>query len=377
MISLARTKPASHDSKPAKLFRVFFVAMSVLFSASLNAAGLRLGEVCRVKGQETNSLQGLGLVVGLKGTGDGDSLPTSRALAEMMRKMGGPMSVDMNGQLNVQDVADAKNVAMVFVTASIPSTGAQGGDQINVQVNAISAKSLEGGTLLQTPLLGPRPDNPVVYASASGPIQIDTLSTPTGGTIVGGGKMEASVPMRFVKDNQITLVLDSDFASFDNAHRIEEEINGLSALAVGGTFESESLENDGKFARAIDQLHIEVELPSLYSDNPIKFISLLFDTIVPINSRSNRVVINEREGIVVIGKDVELAPVVISHRQMQIDAGASSLVAVGGENDPAGNAKLKDLADALNALNVPTDDLIHIIKILKAKGDLFGEVIYE
>ena len=90
----------------------------------ISAGGMKLGDLCRLKGQETNTLQGLGLVVGLRGTGDGDSAPTSRALARMMQLMGGPMSVDAVGNLNVRDVEDAKNVAMVFVTAKLPPVGA-------------------------------------------------------------------------------------------------------------------------------------------------------------------------------------------------------------------------------------------------------------
>ena len=138
--------------------------------AKSSAAGLRLGDICRLKGQETNTLHGLGLVVGLRGTGDSDAAPTARALARMMQMMGGPMALDRYGQLDLDDVADAKNVAMVFVTAKIPAVGAQPGDALDITVNAINAKSLEGGTLMLTPMLGPRADNPTVYAMAQGPL---------------------------------------------------------------------------------------------------------------------------------------------------------------------------------------------------------------
>ncbi len=131
------------------------IHVSLLTSSSL-AAGMKLGDMCRLKGQETNTLQGLGLVVGLRGTGDSDAAPTARALARMMQLMGGPMAIDSSGQLKLDDVSDAKNVALVFVTATIPAAGAQPGDLLNVSVNAINAKSLEGGTLMLTPMLGPR-----------------------------------------------------------------------------------------------------------------------------------------------------------------------------------------------------------------------------
>ena len=99
---------------------------------------------------------------------------------------------------------------------------------------------------------------------------------------------------------------------------------------------------------------------------------------IQVESRSNRVVINEREGVVVIGKDVEVAPVLITHRNLRIEAGGNrGLVQVNDGTNPQVNAKLKNLADALNALDVPTEDLIAIIKTLKRKGDLYGEVVFQ
>ncbi len=88
--------------------------------------------------------------------------------------------------------------------------------------------------------------------------------------------------------------------------------------------------------------------------------------------------INERDGVVVIGKDVEIAPVLVTHRNLRIEAvGSGGLVPVADGEDETGNAKLKSLADALNALDVPTEDLISIIKTLKRKGDLYGEVVFQ
>lgn len=346
-----------------------------------NAASLKLGDMCRLKGQETNSLQGLGLVVGLKGTGDSDAAPTARALSRMMQLMGGPMSVDSLGQLDVKDIGDAKNVAMVFVTAKLPAVGSQAGDLIDVSVNAINAKSLEGGYLMMTPLLGPRADNPTVYAIAQGAMRLGDDGNLTSATIQGGGKMEAAVPAAFHDDGMITLVLDRDFASFENTQRIEDEINSLSALTLGDSagFQAQPTRDASRArAQAIDQLHVRVQIPALYRDNPIKFIALLLNLPIQLASHSSRVVINEREGIVVIGKDVEVAPVLVTHRNLRIEAGgATGFVGVHDKVNERDNAKLKNLADALNALDVPTSDLIAIIKTLKRKGDLFGEVVFQ
>lgn len=348
---------------------------SMMTPSVATAGTLNLGELVRFKGQETNTLQGLGLVVGLQGTGDSDVLPTARALARMMQLMGGPISVQNTGLLNLDEVDSAKNVAMVFVTATVPAVGAQSGDMIDLQVNAINAKSLEGGTLMLTPMLGPRSDNPTVFAIAQGQIEVSPNSPLTTGKIKGGGKMEASVPAVFSKDNKLTLILHKDFASFDTAQRIEDEINNLSALTLGS--QDGNVARTRVVARAIDQLHIEVMIPEVYRDNPIKFIWYLMNIPIRLSEHSNRVVINEREGVVVIGSDVEIAPVLITHRNLRIEAGGLGFVPISDEQQGDDAAKLKSLADALNALEVPTSDLIAIIKTLQAKGDLYGEVIYQ
>lgn len=350
--------------------------LSLLFCANTQSAGLKVGDMCRIKGQETNTLQGLGLVVGLSGTGDSGAAPTARALARMMQLMGGPMGVNSSGQLDLTDVADAKNVAMVFVTATVPETGAQSGDLLDIEVNAINAKSLEGGTLMLTPLLGPRADNPTVYAMAQGRLNVSLDGPATTGRVQGGAKMESTISASYLKDGMLTLILDRDFASFANAYEVENQINSMSSLAYGGSFDY--AQTGEKFAKAIDQLHVRVRIPDLYRDDQVKFIRLLLDADVQVNSKPSRVVINERDGVVVIGEEVEIAPVLVTHRNLRIEAGrAGGLLPVSDKDNVVSNAKLKSLADALNALDVPTEDLIAIIKTLKRKGDLFGEVIYE
>ncbi len=360
----------------ASLLTLTLVLHVSLLAPPSRAAGMKLGDMCRLKGQETNTLQGLGLVVGLRGTGDSNAAPTARALARMMQLMGGPMAINAAGQLNLDDVADAKNVAMVFVTATIPAAGAQPGDLLNVSVNAINAKSLDGGTLMLTPMLGPRTDNPTVYAMAQGRLNVSLDGPATTATIQGGAKMEAAVQASYQRDGLITLVLEKDLASFDTAQLVEEEILNFSALTHLDSPSSGS--SSRPRARAIDQVHIEVEIPQAYRENPIKFISILLNIKIQIANRSTRVVINEREGVVVIGKDVEIAPVLVTHRSLRIEAGGGGgFVEVGDDSDEESNAKLKSLADALNALDVPTEDLIAIIKTLKRKGDLFGEVVFQ
>tara|TARA_Y100000385_G_C13059164_1_gene623454 strand:+ start:743 stop:1846 length:1104 start_codon:yes stop_codon:yes gene_type:complete len=354
--------------------------------------GVRLlGEICRVKGQETNTLQGWGLVTGLRGTGDSDSSATSMALSRMIQLMGGPIGLERNGQLDVKSLGDTKNVAMVFVTAQVPRFGALQGDLVDVTVTAISAKSLEGGVLMLTPLLGPRADNPTVYAMAQGELRLGLDGPVTKAMIESGAKMEATVKTAFEANGKITFVIKDDVASFETAQLIQSQINGY-LEAMPGAANSPAAQRlqiqpggeasyartqafNGKYARAVDQKHVEVLIPPGFESNIVGFISQLESQIpITVRSQSQRVVINEREGIVVIGEGVEIAPSLISHRNLRILAGGGpSLVAV----DQQANPTLQSLADALNALEVPTDDLIAIIKTLQKKGDLFGEVVFE
>lgn len=369
----------------ALLITLMVGGASLLVPASTGVAGgLMLGDICRLKGQEGNTLQGLGLVVGLQGTGDPDARPTARALARMMQLMGGQVDRDMAGQLDLSDVESAKNVALVFVSAQIPPTGAQQGDTINLRVNAISAKSLDGGYLMLTPLLGPRSDNQKVFALAEGPLQLSPDEARTTATIQGGAKMEATVNTSFSADGKITLIINRDFATFDTAFRIEEEINNLGEITIGIAGANANASDRALKARAIGQSYVEVPIPPVYRENPVSFISLILNIPIQLPKNSSRVVINERDGVVVIGEDVEIAPVLISHRGLRIEAvplktfvPLDTTMPIDPQTPPQQNAKLKNLADALNALDVPTEDLIAIIKTLKLKGDLYGEVIFQ
>ncbi|MFW6168921.1 MAG: flagellar basal body P-ring protein FlgI, partial [Planctomycetota bacterium] len=195
-------------------------------------SAVHVGDICRVKGQERNTLQGMGLVVGLSGTGDGDFGPTARGLIQIMRNMG--VTLD-NGQNGTPLELDASNTALVVVTAEVPPQGGRQGDEFGCTVSAVNAESLEGGTLLLTPLLGPspppsiqragptsrqsppqsRPEDARVYAVARGPVKLDDSDTPTSGEIVVGCRLEEDFMNPFVQDNKITVVLNRNHARFE------------------------------------------------------------------------------------------------------------------------------------------------------------------
>jgi flagellar P-ring protein precursor FlgI len=352
---------------------------------AVGEGALLLRDICRLKGQEITTLQGLGIVVGLRGTGDADAQATSRALARMMQLMGGQIAVDAQGRLLTNELKEAKNVASVFVTVRVPPAGAQQGDRLDCTINAISAKSLEGGYLMMTPMLGPRADQPTVYAVAEGPLRISEGGIPTSATVQTGAKMQTSIAAPFEKDGRVVLVIERDFADFDVAQSIEDAINNLPENSLDGASPIENPYSNprarGLRAKAIDSVHVELMVPEIYRQQPIKFLANVLRTPIDLPHNKSRVVINEREGVVVIGEDVRIAPVLITHRNLRIEAArAGVFVPV----DPAArasadqqNPKLKALADALNALNVPTADLITVIKALKRKGDLYGEVVFQ
>ena len=287
------------------------------------------------------------------------------------------MSISLDGQLDVADLAETKNVALVAVTAEVPAVGAQQGDLLDVQVNAVSAKSLEGGTLMLTSMLGPNPNSPIVFGLASGRLKTSADGPATSAVIERGCKMEQTIRMPFSKDGKITIVIDPSFADFDTSERIADSINSALALEAGNADGVDASGETPKLAKAIDQLHIEVQIPETYAKAPITLITSILNNPVPLNPRSNRVVINEKEGVVIIGGSVEIPPCLIHHANLSIEAKAPRAFR---EFDPTmpegGNVKLKALEASLNALDAPPETLIAIIKTLKAKGDLYGELIY-
>lgn len=380
----------------ASLLRSIVVLMSlclaelpVLYAQSdlqpRESVRIRIKDICRLKGQEENTLQGIGLVVGLKGSGDGDNKPMVRALSRAMQVMGAQISSDIQGRLIEKEMANAKNVAFVIVTATIPTSGAQQGDKLNCTVSAISAKSLEGGNLLLCNLIGPRADVPVTYALAQGPITIDDKRTPTSGKVVGGCKMEQTIKNEFVLNNKITLVLNPEHSSFTTSQNIEDMINqyhnSLSNTASRSNSSQTRSSGSNDLARAIDQMHVEVTIPTFYRDRPVQFVSEIMDLNLVNIQNQRRVVIKEREGVIVIGEDVTIDPVGITHRNLSVSTRGGSVgngfVGVSSQDGKNVRPTLKNLVDAMNVLAVPTDDMIAIIKTLKRSGQLYGELVIE
>lgn len=335
--------------------------LSMLITPTL--AGTKLGTLCRIKGQEENTLHGLGLVVGLNGTGDGSFTPTHLQLAKTLDRMGIPVTVE--------DLKDAKNVALVLVTATVPPTGARQGDRLDCIVSTMgSCADLTGGRLFQTALVGPISGDKRVFALAQGDVTVENEDSLAKGKVHGGCRLEHEFRYNYVKDGKIMLVLKPQYAEFCVAQEVSEMINGPQILYQN---------NSRLVAKALDAVTIEVEIPGQYLADQVAFVTQLLQlemTTVPIGPR---VVVNERAGSIVISGDVEIAPVAIAHRNIVVETGNATGAGPFVALDPADpqNPQLKSLVTSLNAINVPTSDIIEIIKLVNANGALAGDLIFE
>jgi flagellar P-ring protein precursor FlgI len=335
------------------------------------AWAVKVADITRLSGQRPNVLTGLGLVVGLKGTGDGgDYLPAIKPLAGMLSKFADPTTV--------KELNNADNVALVLLSAKVPPNGVRDGDQIDVYVMSQgAAKSLKGGRLFITPMTGPIPDSGI-FAMAEGPVQIEDPSTPTVGVVKGGAVMEADMPAQVIDPNgRFTLILQDPAADWTTASTIAKTINDAEAA-------------DGEvLAVAVDSKNVVVSIPSSERARPDSFISRVRQLPVPLLPTEARVQINERTGTMVVTGDVEISPVVISHKGLTITTvepqptptprtpvvKTKELVPL--DTTARGGAKLQDLVNALEQLKVPAEDRIVIVKELYKTGMLHAKLIVE
>jgi flagellar P-ring protein precursor FlgI len=280
------------------------------------------------------------------------------------------VGTNQTGQPMLEELKAVKNVALVWVRVTIPAGGAQQGDNLDCTISAISAKSLEGGDLMLTDMHGPDPKDETIYGIAKGQISLDDPARPQVGRIALGCQLEKKIENQFVKDGKLTLVMNKDHAAFQTTSDLEAAINQVPDFSIS---------SGQGIAKAIDQVNIEVTIPRTYADNSPLFASRLLETRYTPPPVDTRVIINERKQIIIVGADVEIGAVAVMHKNRLIQIGNEQLnqaVAF----DPKGDLskpKLASLVDALNELRVPTADVIDIIKLLKHKRALFGELIIE
>jgi flagellar P-ring protein precursor FlgI len=337
-----------------------------------------LKNICRVKGQEENVLRGMGLVVGLNGTGEANDPMTMRAIARAMEIMGNPTVnrtdsylAPSGQQSGLDELRKMKNAALVMVTATVPATGARRGDRLDCYVSGLNGKSLAGGRLAFAALQGPNTQDPRVYALCQGQVTIDDSEQPMVGVVHGGCQMEADIFTPFVRDGWITLVLDKNHANFQTAAEISQLI--YERLV---NYEATDPRVIKEMVRAVDAANIDVRIPDTFAQDPVIFVSDILETRIVEAEPEARVVINSRAGTIVISGEVEIGDVIVAHKNVVVEAvapGAFAQIDVDKSSAP----KLEQLVAQLNSLKVPTSDVIDIILGIERNGKLHGRLIVE
>jgi flagellar P-ring protein precursor FlgI len=350
------------------------ILLGIVLAACLTTpadARVRLENLCTVQGQQEVRLTGLGMVVGLQGTGDGPkSAATVRALRAAMTRMNSPV---LEGEIK-----NVENVAIVLIEATIPRTGLRRGQKIDCFVSAIGgSKSLRGGRLLSSPLTSVAVGNDQLIALAGGAISIEDIARAGTGRIIQGCDLQQDTASLFLKQQQgptVTLLIDPNHASFWTASEVARVINQEYSFEVGGK----------QVARPVNPGVVEVAIPPQYREAPVDFIAQVLDTSIDIPTTQARVVINSKTGTIVVTGEVELSPVMISHKSFSIEVGPDELL--GGEvpgpfigldegQSRQSPQQLKELLDALNQLRVPAADIMAIIRELHATGKLHAELV--
>jgi flagellar P-ring protein precursor FlgI len=370
-----------HTVLSAVLFRRLLTLCLIVALASTSFGATRIKDIGRFAGVRSNPLIGYGLVIGLNKTGDKrQTFFTQQTLLNMLERFG--LTVN-NPAIRVE------NIAAVMVTSDLGAFE-RPGSRIDVTVSSIGdATSLQGGILLQTPLIAADGN---VYAVAQGALVLGgysagnastgvTVNHPTVGRILNGATVERPV-LTGLPQSVETLELVLDRADFTTVKRTTEALNA----SFGGPI-----------AFPIDGRSIRLALPADYQRRPVEFMSAVEAVTVEVDPKA-KVIVNERTGTVIIGSDVTIAPVSIAHGNLSISIDTQFSVsqpqplAQGGQTvvvpeqrvtaqEQKGNfvtlargATVDDLIRALNALGVTPRDTIAILEALKAAGALQAEL---
>lgn len=338
----------------------------ILFLSSLYAT--KITDVSNIVGVRENQIIGYSLVVGLKKTGDGTTSKfTLQSIANMLKAM----NIDMN-PVDIK----SKNVAAVVVTAKLKPFARQG-DKFDVTVSSIGdAKSLEGGTLLMTPLKGV---DGKIYALAQGALSIGGMnqrgagaeSHPTTGIVFNGGLVEREINIDLFHQEYATLSLKE--AGFSNAVAVQNAVNQHFNTQV---------------AVAIDSRSVKLKRPQ--NRSMIEFLAEVQNVEMEYKPK-DKIVINERTGTIVAGVDIELKPIMLTHgditikivEENEINAPEGSMPVdqnmVIGMNDnqlytKAGTTTVANLVRSLQKLGATPKDIIAILEAMKSVGSISAEL---
>ena len=363
---------------------VLQVAGAALLALALSAmpvgATSRIKDLANIEGVRQNQLIGYGLVGGLNGTGDTlNNIPfTKQSLQAMLERMG----VNIRGA-----TIRTGNVAAVMVTGNLPAFGTQG-TRMDVTVSALGdSKNLQGGTLLVTPLLGADGN---VYAVAQGSVAVAGFSAegaaasvvrgvPTVGRIANGAIIEREIEFALNRLPNVRLALRN--ADFTTAKRIAAAVNDF----LGA-----------KTAEPIDPSTVQLSIPAEFKGNVVAFLTEIEQLQVEPDLAA-KIVIDERSGIIVMGRDVRVATVAVAQGNLTVTISESPQVSqpnpqsrgrtvvtprsnVSVTEDGKKFAVVKDgvslqqLVDGLNGLGIGPRDLIGILQAIKAAGAIQADI---
>jgi flagellar P-ring protein precursor FlgI len=351
-------------------------------TGTTGALTVRIGDMAVVRGQEENQVQGIGLVMGLSGTGD-STIAARQAILNLLQTQS--IVVDL------QSVSSA-NAAVVLVQATL-EPGIKPGRQMDVRVSSLyDCESLVGGTLLHAELSDMSGNS--VYVTAAGPITTGAFSADgqgakatrnhlTVGTIPMGGKVEREVPTQIVSDHGfVYLDLRALKGSFGNATRITQSIN---ALYPGSTV-------------AQDAMTVAVRVPDdLPHESTVSFVSSILEREIE-PAPFARVVINERTGVIVMGEGVRISRGAITKGNLTVTIAETpeasqpgplsqgktevlprTSVLVEEEDRPLtivnGAVTLQQVVEVLNVLGVSPRDMIQILQLMSQSGMLHAEIL--
>jgi flagellar P-ring protein precursor FlgI len=372
-----------------KIIKIGIIALAASLAGLLPVQADRLKDLTSIAGVRSNQLVGYGLVVGLAGTGDGNAALTQQSLQSMISQFGVVTSAaNMNG----------KNAAAVIITAELPPF-TKPGQKLDIVVSTVGqAKSLRGGTLLMTPLLGADGET---YAVAQGNLMVGglgvaggdgsslTVNVPTVGRIPGGASVEKMIETPFLDNANILLNLHQ--GDFSTTNRVAEAINDIFG---------------GGVAVPLDSTTVKVRAP-IDPAKKVSFVSLLENIEVEPDRPRAKVVVNARTGTIVIGGDVRVSAAVVTHGSLTVrveeDVNVTQTQAIALADGVATMApgaavetpdttitaeeemarafvfdpgvELSSIVDALNAVGGTPSDLVAILEALREAGSLRAELI--
>ncbi len=360
-----------------KIFKIFFFAYICICSCQ-GVSAARIKDVASFNGVRDNILVGLGLVVGLNGTGDNlkNSVFTQKGLTDFLERLG----------VNIQGSdLKTKNIATVTVTANLPAFSHQG-TRIDVNVSTIGdAKSLRGGSLLASTLLGA---DGSVYAVAQGPVVISEFNPVSSDVKSKNIGVETN---GFVKNGAIIEAeLDFDFSVLDNLRLSLHSPDFSTSLAIVDSINSNI---SGNVASAIDPATVQIIIPTYRKKDIVQFISEIEQLTIKPDYRA-KIVINEATGTVVIGNNVTIRPVAIAQGNLMVTIGGNQNFQE-DINNPSlpektqdlitksidrqrgkqlqileSSTTLNELVVGLNKLGVWPRDIINILQSIKEAGAL-------